>query len=87
LYFEKRLLMSIFPLGSHPFLGAEGKDAEWVAGWFKNPRGAAASSLRRKARPGSLPIALVACIRKLTVMLNALMRTGQEWSPPELAAA
>jgi transposase len=32
-------------------------------------------------------VALVACIRKLTVMLNALMRTGQEWSPPELAAA
>jgi transposase len=32
-------------------------------------------------------VALVACIRKLTVMLNALMRDGREWSPPELAAA
>lgn len=29
-------------------------------------------------------VALVACIRKLTVMLNALMRDGRECSPPEL---
>ena len=32
-------------------------------------------------------VALVACMRKLVLMLNALMRSGTSWSPPQLAAA
>jgi transposase len=32
-------------------------------------------------------VALVACMRKLTVMLNALMRNETSWSPPQLLAA
>jgi transposase len=32
-------------------------------------------------------VALVACMRKLLVILNTLVRTGTSWSPPTLAAA
>jgi transposase len=32
-------------------------------------------------------VALVACMRKLTVILNALVRTGTAWSPPTLTPA
>ena len=32
-------------------------------------------------------VALVACIRKLTVILNSMIRSETSWSPPELAAA
>jgi transposase len=31
-------------------------------------------------------VALVACMRKLAVMLNALVKTGTSWSPPALGA-
>ncbi len=43
---------------------------------------------RRLCAAGKPPkVALVACMRTLTVILNALMKSGASWSPPELAPA
>ena len=41
--------------------------------------------LEERGKPGK--VAMVACIRKLVGMLNAMMRKGRPWSPPLPAAA
>ena len=41
--------------------------------------------LRERGKEGKVP--MVACVRKLVVMLNAMLRDGRPWSPPLPAAA
>ncbi len=45
-----------------------------------------AATYKRLASRGKLvKVALVACMRKLLTMLNAMVRDGRPWSPPLLA--
>ena len=47
----------------------------------------AAVYARLTSRGKSTKVALVACMRKLLTMLNAMLRDGRSWAPPTLAVA
>jgi len=80
----------------------EDRGRAWVgAGFFPHIPNSCRGSKPDSARPGTIAafyrrlrgngkvakVALVACMRKLLTMLNAMVRDGRRWSPPPIVGA
>jgi transposase len=56
-------------------------------GLVASPRRPGAYYQRLRARGKEAKVALVACMRKLIVILNTMLARNQTWNPPTRAAA